>query len=1374
MNKDKRFLVSLVCTFFYSLTMFGLSVDHLRVQSLTNPSGIDVKSPLFTWQLQSSERGVVQASYQVVLTSDLSGTDVVFDSGIVESAQSVGVQLSGLSLEPASRYYWHVTVKDNKGNQATSTEVAWFETGLMTLGWSGAKWIKASDLKPGDVSEEITDYVVEGKVRIERTAAGLCFAQQNESNFYFWQLNTEGDYPRLRPHIWNNGNPACLDNVNLSGKVQLNNTDEFTLRIEVTGASLARTYINNVLVDERTGNFKFGKVGMRQDHGEKDSREEIGQYDDIKVSRSDGRVLFYEDFSSGNKFSGGTVVDGKLRIVGSTNGHVLVWQKPTDSGFVHYSIDYDMYLVKSSAAIIFAATATNTYHMWQINANDNANPAVRHHTYIGGNLTWNDAQFTQFSKSDIIGHKHHYKIDVNQGVIRTYIDNVLVDTFNDNTGTAVMGDIGMRVDNNSGEEGYYDNILVTTYDESGNETVLLSEDFEGLSSDHFFDAVIEDFGGSRMCHVKSASGEKKVMQTNTKGMPMFRKTFNVEKKVASAMLFTSGLGVYDLFMNGKRVGHVQSDGSTIYEELKPGWTDFRKRVFYSTHDVTSLLSEGKNALASVVTSGWWAGAVMHGAYGSPTMGFMAKLLITYDDGTQEVIVSDLSWLSSTHGALKLGDIYDGEIYDARLSSDWAAAAYDDSQWNGVEENLEFKGQVDAFTGGYVQTLPLLFQHPKTISVYEGTKSTGTDFGMANVVYTQDGSGPINLKKGQAVIIDFGQNVVGWVNFKVKGQAGNRLKMRFVEMLNDNGSRSRGNDGPGGTPYLANLRSAKASLYYTLRGDAVGESYHSSTTFFGFRYCEITPSDDVEILSIEAQPISSSTDDRGSIETSSDLVNQLFSNIKCGQRGNLLSVPTDCPQRDERLGWMADTQVFSTTGLYNAYMESFYRKWMQDVRDGQNSQGAYPGVAPECWGTPFGQTVWADAGIVVPYNLYMMTGNKDILRENYASMERYMNFLATQQFDGYKYNGGGLTWGDWLSFVTTDTRYIAVAYYAYVTQLMATMSRALSTGANDTYARKAVQYDELFENIKTEFRSRYITPAVKQTTQTAYLMALQFNLLDGEAEIDNFKNRLMRNIRNNGYKLNTGFAGTAILNTTLSRFNLNEYAYDLLLQRNCPSWLYSVDQGATTIWERWNSYTKESGFGDPGMNSFNHYSYGAVGEWMYRYMLGIEYDPQQPGFSHIILQPQPDLRESLPTGQSLITSATGYHQSYYGNIRSSWQTQGGDDFTYECTVPVNTTATLYLPVATEDTEVFESSVPAEDADNVSYFGYEAGCKVYQLGSGNYRFTTRLKTGINITSMERAEDERVFDLSGRKLHADQATEDCLQPGIYLTKGKKFIVK
>ena len=340
-----------------------------------------------------------------------------------------------------------------------------------------------------------------------------------------------------------------------------------------------------------------------------------------------------------------------------------------------------------------------------------------------------------------------------------------------------------------------------------------------------------------MCHMASASGEKKVLQSSSTGCPRFRKTFSLEKQVATAKLYTSGLGVYDVFLNGQRVGHVQPDGTTLYEELKPGWTDYRVRVFYSSHDVTPLLVQGSNAIGAVVSSGWWNGAIAGGVYGSPELGFIAKLLITYEDGTEETVVSDLSWQSSKNGALRASDIYDGETYDARLESAWTTAGYDASAWNPVAQNTDFKGRIDAFTGGYVLQLKDKVQPLRTANVYQGTKSNGSDYGTLNIVRTTS-SDHFNIAKGQAVIIDFGQNLVGWVRMAVRGKSGTRLDMHFAEMLNDSGKKSRGNDGPGGSLYLTSLRTAKAECHYTLAGLDEGEVYHPTSTFYGFRYCEI--------------------------------------------------------------------------------------------------------------------------------------------------------------------------------------------------------------------------------------------------------------------------------------------------------------------------------------------------------------------------------------------------------------------------------------------------------------------------------------------------------------------------------------------------------
>ena len=601
--------------------------------------------------------------------------------------------------------------------------------------------------------------------------------------------------------------------------------------------------------------------------------------------------------------------------------------------------------------------------------------------------------------------------------------------------------------------------------------------------------------------------------------------------------------------------------------------------------------------------------------------------------------------------------------------------------------------------------------------------------MINVISKVAGASGISLKKGQTALIDFGQNFAGWVVLSASGTEGTRLHLRFGEMTNDDGSLKRGNDGPGGSLYTANLRSARAELYYTLRGKKSYETYSPSTTFYGFRYCEITATAPVTLVSVVGQPVTSSTIDVGTVATSSGMVNKLVSNIMWGQRSNLLSVPTDCPQRDERLGWTADTHIFSRTGMYNGDTETFYRKWLLDMRDGQTDRGGYPDVAPVDWQFNNSNGAWGDAGIVLPWNHYLMYGDKEVLLEHFPSMERYMDFLAEQSGEGYKYQGSGTAFGDWLSFAPTDSRYISVAYYACDAFLMSKMARVLSVSSVDEYSQKAKKYERLFEAIKTEFQDRYFRDGVPiQQSQTAYLLALKFDLCKDAAQRQDVVERLRRLITDNNETLSTGFVGTGIISPTLSECGLVDKAYNLLLQRRCPSWLYSIDQGATTVWERWNSYTVDKGFGPIEMNSFNHYAYGAVGEWLYRFVVGIEADERHPGFKHIILQPTPDFRIALPKGQERITSARASYASNYGDIVSEWSFESDDATLYNVTVPANSTATLYLPAGTSSS-IYEGEIEAEKSEGVSFKGFHAGKAVYELGSGSYHFKV-----VNFVSKE----------------------------------------
>lgn len=1494
----------------------ALEVERLRTEAVKNPVGIDVEKPMFSWRMDAGdERGVKQTAYEIAVFSDASCTEQVWTSGRVESDRQIDVAYEGDKLQPSTRYYWTVTVWDNKGGESTSTEEAYFETGLMGGGWNGARWIQATDtplasseegihhysveadfevdnistgvifaanedqshyymwqinfetgyarlrphvyrgdqqfatcleeidLRPlidlqlhqtyhlrievdgqtaytyiddvlvdtrtnpdggnygygnigvweygserayfdnivvtdlggetpetlisedfsdsstpftsgtitegrllvntaswykaesGDEDTDITRYTIETDFEIDNLSAGIIFgANEAHSHYYMWQVNLEAGYPRLRPHVWRGPNLAdatCLAEIDLRPLVNVQLHQTYHLRIEVDG-SVARTYIDDILVDTRDepdgGTYGYGRIGIRQDRALNDpNNPERAYFDNFTVTSLDGdtpEVLISEDFSEGaNPFTAGQIQDGRLLIENSYSWYVV----PGTSNLA-YDVELDFIVERDNAGIIFSGYDTNNFHMWGINIRDKATPFLRRHVKTNGSFATSDADLGAFfSKADLTNALHHLKISVRGNVVQTYIDGQLVDTYSDTSGRLVNGLVGFRAyyDRTMNETAYYDNIKVTTYNDTEDTqgTVTFSEDFEGAGM-AFSDGTVVVKEGSKMLCVQSTYDETCSMQTGKeKGMPLFRKAFTTKGAVKSAKIYASALGVFDLYLNGKRVG---VDGSDIYDELKPGWTDYRKEINYMTYDVTPLMREGGNVIGAQVSNGWWGGAIAHGMYGSnPTLGFIAQLRIEYEDGTVEHVVTDTDWSSSYYGPLILGDIYNGETYDARRESDWSSPEYDASGWNFTAENTEFHGEITAFRGQTVRVRDEFRLTPKTITVYEGAKPTGTTYGEINVTRTLSGTEPLQLKAGETALVDLGQNMTGWIRFTAKGQSGTNLRVKFGEMLNDNGASDRLNDGPGGSLYTYNLRTAEATLHYTLRGAEDGETFQPSTTFFGFRYCEITTSSDVEINRLTGEFVGSDLEEHATFETSHPDVNQLYSNIRWSQRDNFLSVPTDCPQRDERLGWTGDIQVFARAATYHADTRAFLRKWLGDLRQSQREDGAYPDIAPfpNFWG--FGTGGWGDAGVIVPWTVYLMTGDQAVLEECYASMTHYMDWLSLQGDGQYKYNGAGTSTGDWLSYENTDSRYVCVCHYANVAQLMSKIAGALSESPTDTYFADSLKYAELYDNIRAEWQTRYLDgngqPAV--STQTSYLMALKFGLLP-ETSVERAREILREKIENNGYKLSTGFIGTSILNQTLSEQGMDDLAYDLLLQRENPSWLYSVDQGATTIWERWDSYTKESGFNkhEWNMNSFNHYSYGVVSEWMFRRVAGIEADEAQPGFKHFFLMPTPDERTYFPAGQERITSVKATHESGYGLIRSEWQRTDDGRVSYKATVPANSTATLYLPVLSGNDEITESGKALEEAEGVTFKGIEDGKAVIGLESGSYEFTT----------------------------------------------------
>ena len=732
------------------------------------------------------------------------------------------------------------------------------------------------------------------------------------------------------------------------------------------------------------------------------------------------------------------------------------------------------------------------------------------------------------------------------------------------------------------------------------------------------------------------------------GMPMFHRTYHLDKPVRKVTVTSSALGVYVLKVNGVRIDD---------EQLKPGWTDYRKEVFYQTAELPKSLTEGDSlSITAQLSNGWWIGGITRGVYGQNNRhAFVCSVLVEYKDGSKVHFSTDGTWQCTSHTPLLSGDIYNGEVYDATITpSAWHNAAV----YEGHAPMLK-----PAFGPAVKIRDKALWRKPQNFTIYQGSVPTETTFGRINVVDERHAAG-FTLKKGQTVLVDFGQNMVGWIDFTVSGKAGTQLTWTFGEMLNYNGDEARLDKGPGGSLWTYNLRSAKASLIYTMRGGGA-ESYHPEHSFFGFRYAELTASDDCCLKSVIGQVVGSDIKEWGTFECSNPDINQLYSNVWWGQRGNFLSIPTDCPQRDERLGWTGDTQIFSVTALYNSDSKDFYRKWMGDMRASQRKDGAYPETAPfaNMWG--YGTSAWGDAGVIVPWNVYWMTGDKTIIEENYSSMQRWIDFCGSQSEGEWTHIGAEPKTGDWLAYKEVQPRYVSYAYFAYSAELMAKMADILGK------AEDAERYRKLHEDVVDEFHRRYVSDDeinISKDTQTAYLLFLHFHLWKSERQLEMTKASLRRNIETNGYKLSTGFVGTGILMNTLTEYDMDDLAYRLLLQRENPSWLYSIDQGATTVWERWDSYTQAEGFHKHhwNMNSFNHYSYGAVAEWFYSTILGI--CPDEPGFQTVCLKPR--------FGGGL-TWARGGTTTPRGDVRVEWKQQKDNTYKYTVVVPKNTKAKLLI-------------------------------------------------------------------------------------------------
>jgi alpha-L-rhamnosidase len=751
--------------------------------------------------------------------------------------------------------------------------------------------------------------------------------------------------------------------------------------------------------------------------------------------------------------------------------------------------------------------------------------------------------------------------------------------------------------------------------------------------------------------------------------PLLRTEFDVGVNIRSARIYATALGTYELHLDGQRVGDCY---------FAPGWSSYSKRLQYQTYDVTDQLTTGRHALGAALADGWYRGNLANFTgtgrmkYGD-TLALYLQLVITYEDGRTEVISSDDGWRSAT-GPILYADHYMGEKYDARLEKPgWCSVGYDDVSWAGVRLLDAPDTTLVAQTG------------PMVCKMHE--------IEAAEILVTPEGD----------TVIDFGQNMVGWIRLAVSGSAGAVVTLRHAEVLDSEGNF-----------YTANLRPARQKITYILKG-AKAELYQPHFTFQGFRYVAVEGyPGELTLDSLTGVVVYSDMPVAGSFECSDPRVNQLHQNIVWGQRGNFLDVPTDCPQRDERLGWTGDAQVFARTACFNMEAAGFFTRWLRDLVADQRADGAYPHVAPNVLGeAAAGATGWADAGIICPWTLYLCYADKRILAEHYQPMQRWMDYMNERVGDDLIWRGD-FHFGDWLSqerddlgrpFGMTENDLVATAFFAGSTSLMAKIARLLE---DDDSAQR---YQELFECIRQAFCEEFVSPAgrIGTNTQTAYVLALKFDLLPDEMRAEAAR-RLVADIKGRGNHLSTGFLGTSHLCHVLTQLGHLDVAYDLLLQDTCPSWLYPLTRGATTIWERWDGIKPNGSFQDVEMNSFNHYAYGAIGHWLYSVVAGLDLDEESPGYRHSIIQPQPGGK---------LDYARADHETQYGKLASHWTIADGN-FRLDVTVPANTTATVLLPTARID-DVTESQRPLlEVSDGIIDTQSDSKTVSVEIGSGEYTF------------------------------------------------------
>lgn len=759
------------------------------------------------------------------------------------------------------------------------------------------------------------------------------------------------------------------------------------------------------------------------------------------------------------------------------------------------------------------------------------------------------------------------------------------------------------------------------------------------------------------------------LSLDKKASPQFRHSFTLKNNVKKARIYATALGLYELYLNGERVGE---------DYFTPGWTSYETRLQYQTYDVTNQLVNGENEWTALLGNGWYRGNLgWQGGkeiYGD-RLALLAEIHLEYEDGTKEVITTDEDW-QVAESAIRESELYHGETYDATFKA---------NNWVKVDILNENKNKIIAQENEPVRKIDTL--PAKEI---------------------------IQTPKGETVI-DFGQNMVGWVEFDIEGEPGQQVEIMHAEVLNKEGNF-----------YTDNLRTAKQTNRFILNGEGM-ETFAPHFSFQGFRYIKLIgfKKEQVQLSHFRGIVLHSDMEMIGEFVTSDPLINQLQHNIVWGLKGNFLDVPTDCPQRDERLGWTGDAQMFIRTASYLANVAPFFTKWLRDLKADQRDDGAVPFVVPDVLTEvddpenksssqdSFGSAAWGDAAVICPWTLYLAYGDKRILAEQYDSMKAWIAFIKDQGDNPYLWNTG-FHFGDWLaldaepdSYVgATDRAYIATAFYAYSTSIVKKTAKILGEEKDYQY------FKALEDNIVKAFADEYVTPngILAVPTQTAHVLALMFDLVDSQA-----KKRVVTELecllQETDYHLTTGFVGTPYLNHVLTENGLNDIAYKLLFQKDYPSWLYQVTKGATTVWEHWDGIKEDGSFWSADMNSFNHYAYGAIGDWLYRKVAGIELHEEVPAFKQFTIQPH------ISEGFEWVKAT---YESMYGEIKSAWKKKENGEIELAVTVPTNTTAQIKLSGTTVE-QVKENNTELPKVEGVLAFSNTDNGVTILVGSGTYLFS-----------------------------------------------------